>query len=547
MAQARLDSLDAESRRLLRAASVLGETFWRGALSSLLGAPDPSELAVRVEGLVRREILVRHASARFVGEDEIAFRHALVREAAYALLTDEDRALGHALAAEWLERAGESDPLTLAEHHERGAKPERAADWFRRAADQALEGHDLDAALARARRGLAAMPSGEVAGALRLVEASVHDTRGENAEALLRGREAMDLLPRGSSLWHRAAMSAAVASRRMGQRDDLRAIAGELAALEPGAWSAPDARRCGGRAALQLAVVGLLSLATAILDAAEGARAHGPDEPLGDVWLWAARGIIALLSRDPTHLLAGADDHIALAERMGDLRTACNLRFYVGAAANLVGAYDFAERHLRVGLAGSESLGISMLVPQIRIELAGAVSATRTLHEARAVLADALAGTRAQRDLFQEGRALERVSLLAMLDGELAEAEDAAREAVRLTEAAPPFRRHVAATLATVVLRRGRADEALELASAAVAATLEGGSPAWDDVALLVKAEALSSLGRNEEAERAIAEARDYVLELARSFEDQTWAEGFLTRVSANARTLALAREWLER
>src|SRR5207245_684439 len=37
MVQARLEALDADTRRVLRAASVFGEVFWRGALSLLLG------------------------------------------------------------------------------------------------------------------------------------------------------------------------------------------------------------------------------------------------------------------------------------------------------------------------------------------------------------------------------------------------------------------------------------------------------------------------------------------------------------------------------
>src|SRR5207245_8479178 len=38
MVQARLDALGSEPKRLLRAASVFGETFWRGGTLALLGA-----------------------------------------------------------------------------------------------------------------------------------------------------------------------------------------------------------------------------------------------------------------------------------------------------------------------------------------------------------------------------------------------------------------------------------------------------------------------------------------------------------------------------
>ena len=101
MVQARLDALEPDARRVLRAASVFGQTFWRGGVAALLGETEPA--GARLAHLVERE-LDRGAArvARVPGEAEYAFRHALVREAAYAMLTDADRALGHRLAGAWL-------------------------------------------------------------------------------------------------------------------------------------------------------------------------------------------------------------------------------------------------------------------------------------------------------------------------------------------------------------------------------------------------------------------------------------------------------------
>src|SRR5439155_18684750 len=102
------------TRRVLRAASVFGEVFWRGALSLLLGGVEtPSAL----DELCKRELVARLGSPKFPNEEEYVFRHALVREAAYSTLTDADRALGHRLAAEWLEQRGERDSMVLAEHY----------------------------------------------------------------------------------------------------------------------------------------------------------------------------------------------------------------------------------------------------------------------------------------------------------------------------------------------------------------------------------------------------------------------------------------------
>src|SRR5262249_54019310 len=93
MVETRLERLDAEARRALRAASVFGENFWASGVAALFG--DRDELDRMLEELVAEELIVRRAGGRFAGEDEFQFRHALVREAAYAMLTDRDRRLGH--------------------------------------------------------------------------------------------------------------------------------------------------------------------------------------------------------------------------------------------------------------------------------------------------------------------------------------------------------------------------------------------------------------------------------------------------------------------
>ncbi|WP_437676766.1 serine/threonine-protein kinase [Sorangium sp. So ce131] len=137
MVQVRLEALPAPARRILRAASVLGEVFWRGAVAHLLGGNEGAPLGEHLAALVTGELCVRHRDGRFPGEEEYSFRQALLREGAYAQLTEDDRALGHRLAAEWLEAAGEADPLVLAAHCERGGLTARAASLHARGAELA--------------------------------------------------------------------------------------------------------------------------------------------------------------------------------------------------------------------------------------------------------------------------------------------------------------------------------------------------------------------------------------------------------------------------
>jgi predicted Ser/Thr protein kinase len=80
-AQARIDALDTSARRVLRAASTLGETFTRDELAPLAG-----ELETWLPVLIDREFLESRG-------DRVAFRNSLVREAAYAMLPERDRLL----------------------------------------------------------------------------------------------------------------------------------------------------------------------------------------------------------------------------------------------------------------------------------------------------------------------------------------------------------------------------------------------------------------------------------------------------------------------
>jgi len=116
MVQARIENLDPEARRVLRAASIFGEIFWRGGVEALLGGGD---IAAWLAELVEQGMVVVTDEGRFPADLEYRFRHALVREAAYEMLTKDDRVAGHWLAGQWLEQVGETDAMSVEEHFER--------------------------------------------------------------------------------------------------------------------------------------------------------------------------------------------------------------------------------------------------------------------------------------------------------------------------------------------------------------------------------------------------------------------------------------------
>jgi class 3 adenylate cyclase/tetratricopeptide (TPR) repeat protein len=99
---ARLDRLPVSERTILEAASVMGSTFYPGALSSLVD-PSVANLPVVELSQLQDRDLIRAATSDIVGEEAYQFLHALVREASYARLTKSARSRLHERFARWLQ------------------------------------------------------------------------------------------------------------------------------------------------------------------------------------------------------------------------------------------------------------------------------------------------------------------------------------------------------------------------------------------------------------------------------------------------------------
>src|SRR5204863_3011076 len=80
MVQARLDALGEDARRVLRAASVFGQSFTRSGVGSLLSERDRQVLPMCLDVLVAREVVFPRESEGQSTEDYL-FRHALLRDA----------------------------------------------------------------------------------------------------------------------------------------------------------------------------------------------------------------------------------------------------------------------------------------------------------------------------------------------------------------------------------------------------------------------------------------------------------------------------------
>ena len=161
---ARLDKLKEPERAVIQRASVIGKTFWWGAVTEL--SPDDlrPQVGSHLQTLVRKELVTPERST-FPAEDAFLFGHILIRDAAYDGLSKMVRAQLHERFASWLEarmgdRVVEYEEILgyhleqAANYHNELGSPvamadaisERAALWLGRAGRRALARSDMPAA-----------------------------------------------------------------------------------------------------------------------------------------------------------------------------------------------------------------------------------------------------------------------------------------------------------------------------------------------------------------------------------------------------------------
>ena len=111
---ARLDLLAPDRKALLADASVVGRSFWAGAVAAV-GGREPAQVLEGLIELVAKELIRPVRGASIEGETEFLFVHALVCDVAYAQLTRADRAVKHAALARWLEERSRGSTEDMAE------------------------------------------------------------------------------------------------------------------------------------------------------------------------------------------------------------------------------------------------------------------------------------------------------------------------------------------------------------------------------------------------------------------------------------------------
>jgi tetratricopeptide (TPR) repeat protein len=535
--QTRLERLEVDARRVLRAGSVYGAQFWPSGIEALLGGATMADARPWIDELVERELIARSAVSRFPNETQYNFRHAIVREAAYAMLTDSDRKLGHKLAGDWLEQAGEGDPMVLAGHFERGEEQKRAAACYLRAAEAALAACDFQAATQRGERGIEAGASKELFGSLRLVQAEAHKWCGEYAKAAQHGVMALRFLPVGSARWFHAANETAEGSGRVGDTDQLAEV-GELLATAPNGTGPALAAQVTATAhcAFQLFNHGRFDLARELLDRVE--EVFGQiDDPSVLARIYQARSSRAQLAGDAGAYLESERAAAVQFERAGDLRYACMQRGHVGYACLEIGAYAEAEHWLRIALDEGSRLGLASVVTTAKHNLGRALHRRGALEDARAIETEALEEFQAQGDRRLAGGARLYLSEILIDLGEHDYAEREVRTALEIVSS--PLRPNALAILARIQLATRRIADAVATAREAVELLESLGSvEEGESLVRLVRAETLIAAGDPVGAGEAVRKAQARLVERAQRISDARWRASFLENVPENAKTM---------
>jgi tetratricopeptide (TPR) repeat protein len=254
--------------------------------------------------------------------------------------------------------------------------------------------------------------------------------------------------------------------------------------------------------------------------------------------VWRARAFQARRAGDLTRLFECMEAAASSFELAGNARATCACRCNLSYAYVELGAHAEAERQLRRAIATSAAMGLSQ--PPIGVDhaLGLVLLYVGRLDEATA-LGTRVAGLLEGRgEPLTEGATRMNLAMVHLAAGRLAEGEAEARRAAALLATFSAFRPMALAALANVLVARGEAHAALEVAREALAGV--SAVQVQGPFVRLSYVEALAATGDRLGAEQAIRETYALLLEDAAKIGDPSWRERFLRDVPENARIVAL-------
>ncbi|MFO0576869.1 MAG: protein kinase [Polyangia bacterium] len=548
MVKVRIQQVELGARRVLRAASVFGQSFWLGGLRALL-RPErtTSDLDGALRRLVEAELITQRSDSRLPGETEYSFRHALLREAAYSLLTDPDRVLGHRLAADYLEQAGETDALVLAEHCARGGEPGRAAAHYLQAGWQSLERSDLEGALTRGRHGLGCAPAdkalGETLGNLHALVAMAHCWRSELELAFPASLEALPLLRAGgrwecSTLFH--GMWAALVT---GHEPEFQLFAGRLTRFRPQPEAERDLVLWAALGASLLSSYGRRQLAHSLLVRAEAQSAELPQVELDlrGAQLVGRSDYVRAFEADPWLPLSLSAEASAAFAEIGDRRDQTTALTRLGQAQGELGDLATGEQTLRQAVELARRSRQQFLVNQCELHLAALLA--RSPERAAQGDAEQLALAMLLTGGLSAGYRGWCHGILAQLAIARGQPEDAVRlsqEALPLCQRVPLRYLWVQAQCARALLDSGETRRAQQVAHAMLERVEHQGGAGYVEVLLrAVAARVFAAAGEDARAAAQQREARRQLLLRADRIPQPDWRSKYLNGIAEHAALLA--------
>jgi class 3 adenylate cyclase/tetratricopeptide (TPR) repeat protein len=531
---ARLDRLKPPERALVERASVIGRTFWWGAVAAMSPPQDWPTVGNQLQSLTRKE-LIRPDLSDLPDEDAFRFTHVLVRDAAYAGIPKAARADLHERFADWVqtkhrERSGEYDEI-IGYHLEQAYRAllelgpptptveelgRRAAGSLAAAGRRAFARGDMPAAAALLSRAVELVPP---ASEMRL------ELLPELGRALLETGQ----LSQARAVIDEAQQAASACDDRRLQAHVLILDQWVHVYTDPEGWAAraeQDARRAmaifdhlGDERGLaeSWSLLGLVHLFTCAFGAAEEAweTAAAHAEAGGD-----QREQLEALAWVPLVLWAGSRPVDEAIERCHDVsrrargdRKALSTALF--SAANLEGMrgnYDEARRLIADARSMLEEIALTVWLAGPLAEMSGLIE----------LWAGDVAA--AERELAWGVRTLQQIGELAWLPtlaGLLAEAlyeqgrDDEAEEALQLAEETAGSEDAYSQGLLRIVrskilARGGQTEAAVELARRAVAAVESTDFPFLHAFVLTGFAEVLRRSGLEAEADEAVGQAVEF-------------------------------------
>ena len=434
--QARLDGLPQPERETLQRASVVGQTFWDGAVAWLNGKTVEALAALR-----DRELVFGRQMSTFIGEQEHIFKHAILHDVTYESVLKRQRREYHARVADWLttrssERIAEYAGL-IGEHYERAGNEAKAAEWYARAARQAQDTFAPEAAIGYYQKALAFMPAETAQVCAR--QAELYEGLGLMLQWQARFEEAIEAYEAMRAAAEGAGDAVAQARAWDGMSTVQQLQGNYRAALEM-AGRAEEIARSAGAPAQEI-------LARAL---------HNKG------WVFSELG-------EAQAAFSLGEQALALSTELDDRRMMADSLNLLGRVQVNVGRYEQARRHIEQALALARELDDRMWVARMLNNL-GVIAESRGDYQAAAEnYREALTIARETGNRHGEIVVLNNLGEARVGLGEYRTAEADLRQAIEMAEAAGWG--GVSATycsLAKACLGLGKLTEAVELARRAL-------------------------------------------------------------------------------